>query len=251
MQRIALASAATLVGVGLWASRAFGSTHIWLYGLGLLTLVGMAVEAYLDALPSAAETAGQSRARAGRWVAPALLVTAGLWLVQVVDAGSALSVAIAVAGLTVGLLEATAASLEPGGRYARHGVFISNLLLYLSIFVLFALIYHARFETAATVSAAGAVALLGAVELLRGAAASRGTVWFRGVATAVVVGEAAWVVGYWPVSGLVGGALLLVVFYVMVGLLQAIQDGRLEKRTVVEYLMVGGASFLAVISALS
>jgi hypothetical protein len=49
------------------------------------------------------------------------------------------------------------------------------------------------------------------------------------------------------VGGLVGGALLLLGFYVLVGLLQCIRDGSLTRNTVLEYGVVGVVGFLAIL----
>ena len=56
---------------------------------------------------------------------------------------------------------------------------------------------------------------------------------------ALIVAETTWALNYWPVAGLVGGAFLLLTFYVFAGLLLAIQEGGIDRRVVVEYGVVG------------
>ncbi len=67
--------------------------------------------------------------------------------------------------------------------------------------------------------------------------------------TALLAAEVTWVLGYWPVGGLIGGALLLLGFYVLVGLLQCIRDNSLSRSTVLEYGAVGIVGFLAILIA--
>jgi hypothetical protein len=55
----------------------------------------------------------------------------------------------------------------------------------------------------------------------------------------LVLGEAMWALNYWQVTPTGAGLLLLVMFYVMQGLLQQHLMGTLNRRTVIEYSVVG------------
>ena len=62
-----------------------------------------------------------------------------------------------------------------------------------------------------------------------------------GVATTLTL----WGLNVWQLSALRGGWLLLVVFYLAVGLLKERLAGRLDRRVVLEYAAVGLLAFLA------
>ncbi|MHB0870937.1 MAG: DUF5656 family protein [Chloroflexota bacterium] len=233
-----------LVGGGLWLSAGLGSFQIWLFGAGLIGLVGISVESFLGQ-PSSPEAGSQYQAF-NLWVAPGLLVVAGLWLIQVTPAESQPVAAVATGAVMAALLLGLSASLKPGGRYYRIGRFTGNLILYLITFLLFALIYHTKERSLLTATATGLVALLAALEVLRSGPGVRVTGWRLAALVALVVAETTWALNYWPVSGLIGGAMLLLTFYVFAGLLLAIQEGALERRMLAEYGTVGVAGFLVI-----
>ncbi len=61
--------------------------------------------------------------------------------------------------------------------------------------------------------------------------------------------EATWPLNYWAASFLLGGALLLVIFYVTTGLLQNHLESTLSKRVFWEYGLLGGGLLAAVVIA--
>lgn len=235
--------AIALVAGGLWLSVGLGFPQIWLFGAGLVALVGVSSEAWLELPPSEPKNRYQSFTL---WVAPGLLVIAGLWMTQVIPPDSQMVVMAGAALLMTGLLLALRASLQADGPNYRAGRFVANLILYLVIFLLFALIYHTKERSAMTATATGVVALLAAMETFRTSKGRRSFAWRTAALAGLVVAETTWALNYWPVSGLVGGALLLLTFYVFTGLLVAVREGALERRMLLEYGMVGVAGFVAI-----
>lgn len=250
VERLAFAVAVGLMGGGLWLSRSLGGIQIWLFGAGLVGLVGIATESFLDRAGKGESGWGYHGFTA--WVSAILLVTPGLWLVQLMPESlpQITAATTAAAGvLLLGLWEA----LRPAGRLSQYGRFISNLIFYLLIYVLFTLIYQTKLRGLITGSSVGGIALLGGLELLRAGPESRRMDRKLGVLAALgglIIAEATWVLGYWPVGGLVGGALLLLSFYVVVGLLQSIRDGSFGRNTLLEYGAVGVAGLLAILFAI-
>ncbi len=224
--------AVALAAVGLWLSTSLGALQIWMFGAGLIGLVGISAESFLER-PSSFES-------------PGLLVVAGLWLTQVTPAESQMVVSGASAFLMAALLLGLKASMQPDGQHHRVGRFVASLILYLVTFVLFALIYHTKERSLVTATATGLVALLASLEMLRFGKGKQSFGWRLAALAGLVVAETTWALNYWPVSGLVGGALLLLTFYVFTGLLVAIREGGLERRLLLEYGAVGMAGFLAI-----
>jgi hypothetical protein len=142
------------------------------------------------------------------------------------------------------------AGLGTAQRLQRSGRFGANLILYLVVFLLFALIYHTKERSLFTATSIGVVSLLAALELLRSGQGRQARGWQAAVLAAMIVSETTWALNYWPTSGLVGGALLLLTFYVFVGLLLAIREGALDRRLLVEYGGVGALGLAAIAMAM-
>lgn len=244
----AFALAIGLVGVGLWVSGELGALQMWLFGAGLVGLVGITVETFLEQ-PPALEPRSHRQVFA-IWASPGLLTVSGLWLAQVMQSDSRMAVAMAVAALMGVLLLGLQGSLSPAGRYHRPGRFVVNLILYLSVFLLFALIYHTKEQIPLVAAATGVVALLAALEVLRSGRVAREPSWRLSAVVALVIAQGTWAISFWPVSGLIGGALLLLAFYVLTGLLSAAQEGGVDRRVLMEYGTVGAIGLAAVSWAL-
>ena len=65
----------------------------------------------------------------------------------------------------------------------------------------------------------------------------------------LALAEATWPLNYWAASFLLGGALLLVIFYVATGLIQNHLESTLSKRVFWEYGLLGGGLLAAVVIA--
>jgi hypothetical protein len=241
---VALSMAIVLMGTGLWFGRDMGTIQAWLLGAGLIGLVGVATEVFLDRR-SKGEPAGHLRGFS-LWIAPGLLVAAGVWLAREVQAEPN-PLLIVAAALTLGLLLlAMSVADDMDSPYQRLGRFGANLMLFLAVFLLFALIHQIEGRSVVTAAASGVVALLGGVELIQ---PRRGdfTGWSLVALLPLVIAQTAWALTYWPVNGLVAGALLLLAFYVMSGLALAVRQTGIGRRTLLEYGAVGAAGLVAIL----
>ena len=130
-------------------------------------------------------------------------------------------------------LYATADRESPSYRRAR--IFL-NVLTYASVLALFLLVYQTRTRSLLSGSLIAATAALLAVELLRDAVPRVNVVLSYAGLVGIVLGEAAWALNYWPLTGASGGLLLLLIFYLFVGLARhGMQEGRLTRKVVLEY----------------
>lgn len=250
VERFAFALAVGLVGGGLWLSSGLGGVQTWLFGAGLVGLVGITAESFLDRANKG--ELGWSYHGFTAWISAILLVTPGLLLVQLMPE-VLLQIVMGMAAAAGILLLSLGEALRPDRRLSQHGRFVSNLIFYLMVYILFALIYQTKLRGLITATSAGGIALLGGLELLRAGPEGRRLDRKLGGLAALgglIIGEVAWVLGYWPVGGLVGGALLLLSFYVMVGLLQGIRDGSLSRNLLLEYGVVGAAGLLVILFAI-
>jgi hypothetical protein len=187
----------------------------------------------------------------GFWVLPSFAIVASFAFFRLFSATlgmAAFVMALAAAGV---LLLATllgqhyALDRRPEVRHAaRLGLQAIALLL---AFGIFSAIAYARMRTLYSAALVGASGTLLAFALLQWTQ-SRG-----GLLLAAMVGltlaEATWALNYWAATFLLGGALLLVVFYVSTGLLQSHLEGTLTGRVIAEYALLGGGLFLTVLIA--
>ncbi|HEX9016068.1 MAG TPA: hypothetical protein VF960_08735 [Chloroflexota bacterium] len=249
MSYLAFALLAVLMGGGMWLSRGLGVPQVWLYGVGMAVLVGMAAESCLGRVTHGKRRAGYQAFSA--WTTAALLVGAALWLVQVTPADWQPQIEVAMSAAAALYLFALREASDPESRFAQYGRFASTLMIFFVVFLLFTLIYQTRQRALFTATSVGVVSLLACLELLRSGVdrkIDRQVMALSGIAT-LALSEAAWALGYWPMGGLVGGAMLLLGFYVLVGLLQCIRDGSLGRAAVIEYGAVGVVGLLAVLIA--
>ena len=130
-------------------------------------------------------------------------------------------------------LYATADRESTGYRQAR---ILLNVLSYTAALALFLLVYQTRTRSLLSGSLIAATAALLAVELLRDVTPRVNVVLSYAAVVALVLGEVAWALNYWPLSGASGGLVLLLIFYLFVGLAgHALHEGHLSRKLVLEY----------------
>jgi len=241
---LAYAVAVGLAGAGLWLSVGLGMPQLLLFGAGLVGLVGIAAETFAEQ-PDSPELGDHSLAFS-LWGSPGLVVVAGLWVTRLAPADSLLPTDVGFAALLGILLLTLRAGLRPKGGFNRAARFVTNLITFLVAFLLFTLIYHTKERSLVTATAMGLVALAAALEILRPSQPEQTSGLRLPALAALIVAETTWALNYWPVGGLIGGAVLLLTFYVFSGLLLAVQEGGVDRRIVMEYGTVGVVGLLAV-----
>jgi hypothetical protein len=123
-----------------------------------------------------------------------------------------------------------------------------SLLTYLAAFGLFTLVYQIKERSLISATTTAFVAGLLSLVLLRGAGATRQRTLTHAVMIGLAMGEVTWALNYWVVRELVGGAVLLLIYYVMVGLIEIVLRAELNRRLLAEYLGVGVVGFLFILS---
>ena len=77
-----------------------------------------------------------------------------------------------------------------------------------------------------------------ALEFLRSAGRGFGRTALYAAIAGLCTGEIIWAMNYWRVSGITGGLILLLGFYVFTGLANQQLQGRLTRRVLFEYAIV-------------
>jgi len=137
------------------------------------------------------------------------------------------------------------AAMVQGHRRSRVAVpgdwmeVLHQASLFVSAFVIFTLVYQTKERSVYTATVITVVATLAALALYRFRHEARYSAALYAGVTGLAVGELTWAINYWASSGLVGGAFLLLLFYVMVGVFQAHLDRSLDRHVALEYGVVG------------
>ncbi len=113
-----------------------------------------------------------------------------------------------------------------------------NLLTYAVALAAFVLIYRSRARSLVTATATAVISALMAMSLLQVVGQPlRRTALYAALA-GMVMGQSTWALNYWPIQALTGGVLLLLFFYVAVGVAQQHLQGALTRRVLAEFLAV-------------
>ena len=214
--------------------------------LGLLTATG--VEYIMRAHPMIDER--RSGPLVGLWVLPMLVTLAaarltpmllgrgiGTWVVGLVIAGIVLAAVVVV----------QYRAIDPRAPGALSARLLSNALSYGAAFLLFAMLYGAKLRSLLSASIMVVLAGLLALSILRGYTKEQHSSWYA-LLVGLLMGQTTWALNYWGVNGLKGGALLLLLFYLLTGLAQQRLLDRFNRRVLLEYGLVTivGIALLAI-----
>ncbi len=110
-----------------------------------------------------------------------------------------------------------------------------NAWAYLLALTIFVLIYSAKARSLISATGVTLVSTLLALELLRTARRDFGRTLLYAAIAGLCTGEIIWAMNYWRISGVTGGLILLLGFYVTTGLASQQLQGRLGRRVLIEY----------------
>lgn len=193
------------------------------------------------------------------WPLPALTVGLAAWLLQRTTSSVLWAGGIGITGLLLYALFRLEYICLTDRRYlsvrqAMERPKTGNLwaewslqaIAYLLALIYFVLIYQGRLRTLLSAPAMLTVGGLLALRLLHGLTADRRKEGVSALAIGLILGESTWALNYWPNRGIVGSVLLLLIFYVIIGLARRSLEDRLTKSVMVEYAVVAtlGLAFL-------
>ncbi len=154
---------------------------------------------------------------------------------------------IAAGGFLFGALVAQHYSLDRRANVRQVARLALQAMALLLAFGMFSAIYYTRMRTLYSATLVGASAALLAYALLSQTSARN--LFVLSLLVGLTLAEATWALNYWAASFLIGGALLLALFYVITSLLQGYLEGTLTRRMMWEYGVFGGAMLLAIVFA--
>jgi hypothetical protein len=236
---------ALVVGIGLVAFlgiRPYQPWIIWLVGL----LAALSTDGIIRSHP--------------RWEGDALVATAShLFLPAIAVVGAGFFIDHAVDGFArpiSALVPTVAVGLIAYGEYKavdfgtrRYGAIRLALAVatYLAAFAAYTVIFTNHVGVATGAFYVGAVSLLLAIELLRESRQFGSSSALVGLAIGVTLAELRIALYFFPLDGLLAGALLIIGFYLATGLVHHLLDHDLEWSTAAEYLLVAAVGSAAVV----
>jgi hypothetical protein len=186
---------------------------------------------------------GRRRAR-GRtwsfWALPMAVTIISVLLLPLAPSPAIQVLALVVSALLLSSayfgLYATVERGRPGFRRAR---FMLDALAYGSALLLFLFVYQTRTRSLLSGTLVALIAMLLAAEILRTATGRSSTALTYGGIIGLILGQVTWALNYWVLPGLTGGLLLLLIFYLLVGIAQQGLQERLTQRVLLEFAIFG------------
>ncbi len=177
----------------------------------------------------------------GFWILPSFSIIGSFAFFRLFNAslpGIAFAIALAAAGgLLLIVLVAQYYALSRDADMAQIGRLVLQAITYFLAFGSFSAVYYTGFRTLYSAALIGAAGMLLAYEILQWT--SRKQWLLLSFLVGLALGEANWALNYWPTTFLLGGILLLVLFYVAVNILSHYTLGSLRRAILVEYGVIG------------
>lgn len=143
-------------------------------------------------------------------------------------------------GLLAVALYSLYATVEPGQPGFRRARFVLDALAYGAALLLFLFVYQTRTRSLLSGTLVAMTATLLAIEILRTSTPKTVPVLIYGGVVGLLLGQITWALNYWPLlPGLTGGLLLLLSFYLAVGIAQQSLQERLTRRVLMEFAVFG------------
>ncbi len=256
LDRLSLLTSLVLIGLTLSLFLDLPSAHVEFSALGSeasFTAAGSWLIAFLLAALTAAGINSIVRAHPRvhlietryiftLWILPVLIVITATLLLSLADVRAygvyGLILVLAAGIFFLAVIIAEYITIDLSDRWysaARMGL---NLAAYLIGLILFATIYSLKIRSLYSAPLIGLAAGLLALDLLRSSEADLVRTWIYAAAIGLVIGESVWALNYWNLTGLIGGALLLIFFYAFAGITQQYLWQRLNRIVVIEYTII-------------
>jgi len=219
-------------------------------GLMLLLIVGMTITAVSSVINGHPDVDRADHSHLMHWIVPGLLNLAlASWLnrierLEIWTAGLLLC-AVAVPSALVLEYQAAGQMYEKSAKYRWWQMALAHL----TAVVLFTQIFDIRLRSLLSATMVAAVAVVLSARLFWAQTHETSRALRYGGAVGLILGQITWGFNYWRLSGLQGGLLLLLAFYVSVGLIQQLLltkpvDGKTSRQAMLEF---GGVTLFALV----
>jgi hypothetical protein len=188
----------------------------------------------------------------GFWILPALSVITTFTFFRLFSSGlQMLAFVLALISTGVLLLSSLIAqhySMDRQPEIRQVALMVLQGLSLLMAFGLFSAIYYAHLRTLYSAVFVGSCGALLAYAQLQWTQ-TKANLGLLSLMVGFILAQALWALNYWSAPFLLGGALLLVIFYVVTGMLQNSLTENASTRTYWEYAIIGSVLMVAIIGA--
>lgn len=172
---------------------------------------------------------------------------AGFFIDEALD-GYARPVAAIAGGILVGIVSyGEYHTAEYGSRMYGTMRLVLAVITYLAAFAIYTVIFTSDLDVRTGTIYVGLASAALAIELLRESRLLGASSLLVGLAIGLSVGELRAALYFFPLDGLLAGALLIIGFYLATGLAHHLLDHDLEWATTAEYLLVAAVGTAAVV----
>jgi hypothetical protein len=183
------------------------------------------------------------------WVLPSFAVVGSFAFFRLFSGvlqGAAFALAlVAAGGSLLVVLVAQHYALDRSQTVSQRAQVVLQVVGYLIAFGVFSAVAYTRYRTLYSASMIGLTAMLLAYALL--SYTPRANTLTLAALVGLTLAEATWAINYWATTFLIAGTLLLVIFYTIVSLLQHRATAPLQPRLLLEYGLLGGGLFAAIV----
>lgn len=225
-------------------------TVSWLLIASLVFITSTGADIFIRAHP-AMQTRTMPTLRLGRfelefapgfWILPSLsIITSFAFFRLFSESLQTLAFVLALAAVGMLLLGSFVAqhyALDRAPEVRTRAQLALQIIAYILAFAGFSAIYYARLRWLYAGVLVGVLAALLAYALLQWSTVRSGRALLA-LAIGVVLGEAMWALNYWAAPFVLGGALLLIIFYIASGTIQHHLQHTLSRQVLIEYGTLG------------
>lgn len=171
------------------------------------------------------------------WTLPMAIVIIAAYVLPIAPSGLIRVLGLMLSGILLGsAFFGLYATVERGQSGFRRARFMLDALAYGSALLLFLFVYQTRTRSLLSGTLIAMTAVLLAVEILRSTTTQPLTVLTYGLIVGFILGQVTWALNYWStLNDLTGGLLLLLIFYLLVGIAQQGLQNRLTGRVLYEF----------------
>jgi hypothetical protein len=253
--RVSVATWMVVLGLGLSLLISLPSAEVSFWALGspvAISITGTLLAAFFLAVMAAAGAESvvsvhplyvtrQARMQTWSfWALPMALAIISTVLLPLASSPLLQVMSLALSGTLLAAayfgLYATVERGKPGFRRSRLWL---DALAYGSALILFLFVYQTRTRSLLSGTLVAVTAMLLAAEILRTATNRSSAALTYGGIIGMVLGQVTWALNYWVLPGLTGGLLLLLIFYLLVGIAQQGLQERLTARVMWEFVVFG------------
>lgn len=216
----------------------FEVTSTWLLATLLPALSCMGANAVIRAHPRMAQ-ANPPRLFTF-WILPGFTALLAALLLQKASTWPIWWAGLGLTGAVVTLVVvAEFATVDPNVLGYPRARLTLNIVTYAVAFGNFVLVYNTRGRSLLTATAIASMGIVLAFELLNTTDVGLRRAGLYALPAGLLLGESAWALNYWHLSGWAGGMILLLFLYTTVGITQQHMLGKLTRRTLAEFALVG------------